>query len=233
MTATGGSIEIERQLLAAVRSHVRFDGWSETAFRAAATDCGVERELAYTVCPRGAVDLAVAFHRAGDDAMADAIGQTDLSRMKFRDRISHAIRLRLEAAHDREAVRRSMALFALPHNVVEGAMLIWRTADRIWTVLGDDSDDFNWYTKRVTLAAVYSATTLYWLGDSSRDSQASWEFLERRIDDAMRFGKFRAAASGNRLLKPFLTGPSWLLPRIKAPPGDRGSELPGALNRER
>ena len=91
---------------------------------------------------------------------------------------------RLEIA-DREAVRRAAALFALPLYAADGARAVWHTADTIWTALGDTSDDINWYSKRATLSAVYGAVVLYWLGDDSQDHQASWEFLDRRIDDVM------------------------------------------------
>ena len=47
-------------LLAAILPHVPFDGWSEPAFKAAVEDLGVEMPLARVICPRGAVDLAVA-----------------------------------------------------------------------------------------------------------------------------------------------------------------------------
>jgi ubiquinone biosynthesis protein COQ9 len=52
-------------------------------------------------------------------------------------------------------------------HAADGAKAIWGTADRIWTALGDTSDDLNWYTKRATLSAVYGSTVLYWLGDDS------------------------------------------------------------------
>ena len=71
----------------------------------------------------------------------------------------------------------------LPHMAPEGARLIWGTADRIWTALGDTSDDVNWYTKRATLSGVYAAVVLYWLGDDSTDGQATRAFIDRRISD--------------------------------------------------
>lgn len=204
------------RLLQAALSHVPFDGWSEATFRAAVADAGIDPALARVICPRGALDLAVSWHRQGDARMAAALAGEDLAALRFRDRVTRAVRLRLEGA-DRETVRRGAALFALPQNAAAGAALIWGTADAIWTALGDRSDDINWYSKRATLGAVYSATTLYWLGDESEGQAATWAFLDRRIEDVMRFEKFKAQMRDNPLAKMLMAGPMAVLDRVRAP----------------
>lgn len=226
MTATYE--DTKDQLLDAILNHVPFDGWSETSFRAAINDCGLDTGLARAICPRGAVDLALTFHARGDKAMLDRIKAEDLSGLKFRDRIAAAVRFRLQAVEDKEAVRRGMTLFALPIHAADGAKAVWGTCDLIWDALGDTSEDVNWYTKRATLSGVYSATLLYWLGDNSPDCQATWEFLDRRIEGVMQFEKLKAQVNDNPLLKPFLVVPNWLAGQVKAP-SKMSSTLPGSL----
>jgi ubiquinone biosynthesis protein COQ9 len=216
------------RLIEAALMHVPFDGWSETSFRAASADAGLTAAEARALCPRGAVDLALAFHAQGDAAMAEKLRQTDLSALRYSDRVAFAIRTRLNLVeHDKEAVRRGVTLFALPMHAADGAKALWQTADAIWTALGDTSDDLNWYTKRATLSAVYSSTVLYWLGDQSMDHAATWAFLDRRIDDVMRVERAKKAVRENRLLKPFLAGPEWLAARVKAPGKAAPADLPG------
>ncbi len=214
-------------LFEAMLPHVAFDGWSSEAFSAALADLGVSHEDARGLCPRGAVDLAVAFHTAGDRAMVEALQAADLSDMRFRDKVAHAIRLRLSVVDDKEAVRRGTALFALPHMAPEGSKLIWGTADAIWTALGDTSDDVNWYTKRATLSAVYGSVVLYWLGDDSLDGQATDAFIDRRIDNVMQFESLKAAVKKNPLTRPFAEALGRLTSRVKAP-GSAPSDLPGS-----
>lgn len=216
---------LRESLLDAMLAHVAFDGWSEPAFRAAAADAGIGPGLARVLCPRGAVDLAVAYHRRGDARMLERLAGMDLTALRFRDRVARAVRLRLEAA-DREAVRRGAALFALPQHAATGAGLVWGTADAIWRALGDASDDLGWYTKRATLSAVYSATVLYWLGDESDGQHATWEFLDRRIAGVMRFEGFKARVNDNPVMQRVLAGPRAVLGRIR-PPGARRDDLPG------
>lgn len=221
--------DAKQQLLDAMLDHVPFDGWSEVSFRGAITDCNIDEGLARVICPRGAVDLALAFHARGDTEMLERVKAEDLSGLKFRDKIAAAVRFRLEAAQDKEAVRRGVTLFALPIHAADGAKAIWGTCDQIWEALGDTSDDVNWYTKRATLSGVYSSTLLYWLGDDSPDHQKTWDFLDRRIEGVMQFEKLKAQVNQNPLLKPFLSVPNWLAGQVKAPMKMR-ADLPGLLN---
>ena len=213
--------DLKARLLTAALPHVPFDGWSEVTLHAAAADTGLAEGIARAIFPRGGVDLALAYHAMGDEEMAERLAATDLSALRFRDRIATAVRLRLTLA-DRELVRRGTTLFALPQHSAEGATAIWRTADRIWTALGDESRDVNWYSKRATLAAVYGATVLFWLGDTSSDGQATQAFLDRRIDQVMGFEKWKARFRDSALGKAFMAGPGRVLSAVRAPAAKTG-----------
>ncbi len=219
--------DVKTRLLEAAKPHVPFDGWSETTLRLAAAEAGIDRAMVDAVCPRGAVDLALAYHEAGDAAMVDTLQAADLGAMRFRDRVGFAVRTRLDLVEDRELVRRGMTLFALPQHAADGTGALWRTADRIWTALGDTSRDINWYTKRATLSGVYGATVLYWLGDQSEGQARTWEFLDRRIDDVMQIEKVKAKARENRLVSGLMAGPLGFLGRVKAPGDRQQAGMPG------
>jgi len=219
---------VEDRLLAAIKPHVPFDGWSQRAFRMAVAEAGVDRAAADAVCPRGAVDLAVAYHKACDSEMVRRIHAADMGEMRFRDRVAAAVRFRLELVEDRELVRRGTTLFSLPLYAAEGARLIWGTADLIWDTLGDTARDYNWYTKRATLAGVYSSTVLYWLGDDSEDTARTWAFLDRRVEDVMRIEKAKAQAKDNRMLQPLVAGMEWALGWVKAPDRTPPADMPGS-----
>jgi len=218
------------RLLDAAMPHVPFDGWSAATYRAAVAEAGVDPALAATLCPRGAIDLALAFHTRGDAGMLKRIRETAMSDMRFRDRIAAAVRFRLEAIDDKEAARRATTLFALPQNAALGAKAIWGTADAIWTALGDTSTDYNWYTKRATLSGVYGSTVLFWLGDDCVDHQDTWAFLDRRIDDVMQIEKVKDRLRDNPALKPLMTGPNWILSKVRAPSKMPRMDIPGVFS---
>jgi len=215
------------ELVDAALPHVAFDGWAPSTFNAAVAAVDIEPAHAKTLCPRGAIDLAIAYHKRGDAAMVAALKDADLGDMRFRDKVAHAIRLRIQAIDDKEAVRRGTALFALPHMAPDGAKLVWGTADEIWNALGDTSRDVNWYTKRLTLSGVYSSVVLFWLGDDSHEMQATDAFIDRRIDNVMQFEKVKAQVRDNPLTKPFAAGLERLMSGVKAPPKVPDVDLPG------
>ena len=218
---------VKERLLEAIKPHVPFEGWSEAAFRAAAQEAGIEMSVARAACPRGAVDLARAFHEEGDARMEARLAEADFGNMRFRDRIATAILWRLEVVEDRELVRRGMTLYAQPIHAGEGARLVWGTCDRIWTALGDTSRDINWYTKRATLSAVYSSAVLYWLGDASENMEATRAFVDRRIDDVMQIEKVKADMRENKVLSTLLAGPKRLMSRVRAPQSAARTGMPG------
>ncbi len=213
------------KLLDAALTHAVFDGWSERTLAAARVDCGMTEAEARAIFPRGAVDMALAYHERGDRQMVAALAEEDLSAMRFRDRIGHAVRLRLELA-DKDLVRRGLSLFALPQHAADGSKALWRTADLIWTALGDTSRDINWYTKRATLSAVHSSTVLFWLGDTSEGHEATWAFLDRRIENVMQFEKAKARLRDSKLAGAFMNGPGRFLETIRAP-GEGREDYPG------
>lgn len=214
-------------ILDAALAHVAFDGWSEATLNAALADLVLTPEAGRLAFPRGPLDLALAFHKRGDAAMLTAMEAAGLDEMKIREKVSFAVRTRIELASDKEAVRRGVTFFALPQNAVAGAGAIWETADAIWSALGDTSRDGNWYSKRAILSGVYSSTVLFWLGDDSIDNADTWDFLSRRIDDVMQFEKFKASVNKNPALKPFVAGPNWLMSKIRAPEKGARPDLPG------
>lgn len=175
------------RLLEAALDHVAFDGWSETALRAAAEDAGIPLERALNAFPGGAVEL-IAFHsETADQAMIEALAREPLSEMKVREKAARAIRLRLEAnLRHREAIRAALTTLMMPQNAALSARLLYKTVDAIWYAIGDRSTDFNFYTKRGLLAGVYTATLFYWLNDKSEGTTATWSFLDRRIAEVMK-----------------------------------------------
>ena len=85
----------------------------------------------------------------------------------------------------------------MPQNIPLALRISWRSADLMWRIAGDTSTDFNHYTKRMTLGAVYGSTLLAWLDDQSEGWADTAAFLDRRIDDVMKFEKFKADWRGS------------------------------------
>ena len=209
--------EILEKLLSAAKLHVPFDGWGDVTFNASCEDAGLDPQIARLYCPRGGLDLAIYYHRLCDQKLFEENRSRKWDDARLRDKVGSLIKNRLELVDEKELVRRATTLFALPPNNITGLKLIWETADIIWKLADDTSNDINWYTKRTTLSAVYGAVVLFWLGDNSSESEKTWEFLDRRLVDVMRFEKLKSTLKANPTLKPFSDFIIKTASNIKAP----------------
>ena len=186
-----------------------FDGWSDTALVAAAEMAGADVDVARLAFPSGmsqAMDMIDAWIASVDAAMEAEWPAERLATLKIRERIRTLVAFRLEAVeHVDEAVRRAMAVMAMPHNAPRSIKLGWRSADIMWRLAGDTATDYNHYTKRAILAGIYSATLAVFVNDDSEGKQKTHEFLGRRIDGVMKFEKAKAQFVGKDRELPSLT----------------------------
>jgi ubiquinone biosynthesis protein COQ9 len=189
--------KIRDEILEATLPNVIFDGWSNQSLRDGTSMAGYDSHTAFRAFPGGIPELVDHFSDWADRRMLEELAKHDLEAMKVRERITLAIRSRLEVLEPHEdAVRRAITFLALPNNVAQGARMVYRTVDAMWYAAGDTATDFNYYTKRGLLAAVLTSTTLYWLNDQSEDKRDTWAFLDRRIADVMRVGRTTGRLSG-------------------------------------
>lgn len=177
---------LKQQLLKRALVHVPFEGWSQAVLDQAALDIAGEASYGWRLFPKGPLE-AIAYWNAGlDQEMLASLPSPDTYRV--RDRVALAVKTRLQLLLPaREAARKTMTYLARPQNLGEATRLLYRTVNEIWYYAGDTSTDYNFYTKRGLLALVYSSTFLYWLRDDSDDCEATWAFLERRMDEVLKW----------------------------------------------
>lgn len=190
--------QLREQLALAVGENAVFDGWSAAAVDSAATQLGIEPAQARLAVPKDQAGMVDTYIQGIDRALERGLPPEKLLALKIRERIRILVWTRLEIMGPaREAVRRGAAILAMPQNLPLGMRIGWRTADHMWRLAGDTSTDFNHYTKRITLGAVYASTLLVWLDDQSEGWTDTATFLDRRIDDVMQFEKFKAQWRGS------------------------------------
>jgi ubiquinone biosynthesis protein COQ9 len=185
--------ELRAALAERLPQEAAFDGWSEKALDAAAQSLGVPADRARLAFAGGAGQMVDAWFASIDRHMADKLPPETLAQMRIRERIAALVLARLAAmAPHREALRRALAVLAMPHHIAMATALGWRAADAMWRLAGDSSTGVAHYTKRMTLIGVYGSTLLVFIDDQSEDYAETRAFLDRRIDDVMKFEKFKA-----------------------------------------
>lgn len=207
MTAPAGSVpdwqeltldELALALAPAIADSATFDGWTDEALAMAAEMEGVDPATARLAFKGGAMAMIAAWIARIDADMARDLPAEALAQMKVRERIRTLVQYRLDAVRGQEeALRRALAIMAMPQNAARSLKLGWHSADAMWRLAGDTATDYNHYTKRAILASIYSATLLAFVNDETEDKSDTAAFLERRIDGVMQFEKVKA-----QLLRP-------------------------------
>ncbi len=194
------------EILQASMQHVPFDGWCADALLAGANDCGHDAEAVRVAFPRGATDAIALHSRLADQSMVDAFLELPEKPEKVHLTIRKLVLLRLERAQpDKDAIRRAVSVLAMPVNAGLSAKLLYETVDSMWRAAGQRDTNFSFYTKRGTLAAVYSATMLAWLADNSINLDKTVGFLDRRLADVAQIPRltrpvFQFMSAGQRFL---------------------------------
>ena len=185
-------------IIEAILNHIPFDGWSNASLVMAAADCGLSEVEIHRLFPAGIADAIAAYGAYADKNMITAFHAqraSDIAAMAVHMKIRSLVLIRLkQTAPHKEVVRRTLAVLARPQHAKLATQLLYRTVDEIWRAAGDTSTDYNFYTKRATLSAVYSATLLAFLSDNSVDMVKTEAFLDRRLADVARLPKMARPA---------------------------------------
>jgi ubiquinone biosynthesis protein COQ9 len=190
--------EMRLELAPQVAAAAIFDGWTDAALAGAAEAARIDPAVARLAFSGGAMDMIAAWVDSVDARMEQAFDREQLARMPVRERIRSLVWFRLEAvAGLEEALRRALAIQAMPQNLARTAKLGWASADKMWRLAGDTATDYNRYSKRAILAGIYAATLAVFVGDESEGKAETRAFLDRRIEGVMKFEKAKA-----RWLKP-------------------------------
>jgi ubiquinone biosynthesis protein COQ9 len=177
------------KVLDALVPHVPFDGWTSKALLAALAALGRAPEEAGLIFNGGAGEMIEAYFALADQRMIEAAQGLE-GGLTARVRAVVALRL-AQTEGDKEAIRRALSWLALPSQAPRMACITAATVDAIWYAAGDKSADFSWYTKRASLGAIYLATLLYWLSDTSPENERTLAFLDRRLAGIGRIARLR------------------------------------------
>ncbi len=208
--------EVRAALIVDVARNAAFDGWGDAAVANAAAAHGVDPQVARIAFRDGPAAMIDQWFAYVDAEMARRLPPERLASMKIRERIAALVEARLAiVAPEREGLRRALAVLAMPQNLALAARLGWRAADAMWRLAGDTATDFNHYSKRLTLSAVYASTLAVFIDDESEDHADTRAFLARRIDNVMQFEKWKAGWRRRNAQRPSL---SRFIGRLRYPP---------------
>ena len=199
-TKTFNNNQVRFDLIRAMLTHVPFDGWTWEAMEQGAIDIGFEKkktpslriEIFKDLFKNGSIDFIDTFSEIIDLEVKENYELIEHKPERVPEKIKKIIMIRLNFCQNyKEAVRSSISLTAIPINAKRSINILYRTCNSMWRIAGDKSTDFSFYTKRMSLAAVYMSTLLFWLNDKSKDNVETEFFLDRRLKDISKISSLK------------------------------------------
>ena len=201
---TSDNNQIKIDLIKAMLTHVPFDGWTWEAMEQGAIDLGFEKKknasfrnkIFKELFKNGSIDFINIFSEIIDFEVIENYNLIEPKPERVPEKIKKIIMIRLNLCQKyKEAVRSSISLTALPINTKISLHMLYRTCNSIWRIAGDKSTDFSFYTRRISLAAVYTSTLFFWLNDNSNNNIETEFFLDRRLKDISKISTLKRPLS--------------------------------------
>ena len=196
--------QVRKDLIRAMLTHVPFDGWTWESMEQGAVDINFEKQKTSSLrikifkdlFKNGPIDFIDIFSEIIDLEVKENYNLIELKPERVPEKIKKIIMIRLNLCQRyKEAVRSSISLTAMPVNAKASLKILYRTCNSIWRIAGDKSTDFSFYTRRISLATVYTSTLLFWLNDNSNENVETEFFLERRLKDISKISTLKKRLS--------------------------------------
>ena len=203
-TKTSDCNQIRIDLIRAMLTHVPFDGWTWEAMEQGAIDIGFEKKKTSSyrmkifkdLFKNGSIDFIEIFSEIIDLEVKEKYDLLEFKPERVSEKIKKIIMIRLNLCQKyKEAVRTSISLTAMPINTKISLNMLYRTCNSMWKIAGDKSTDYSFYTRRISLAAVYTSTLLFWLNDNSNDNVETEFFLDRRLKGINKISRLKKPLS--------------------------------------
>ena len=158
-------------------------GWSENLFDNISNESSYACKEIYDLFPEGYLSIVQMYLEEVDEKMTKESEKINLIRLKIHERIRELCILRLNImAKEKDLVSKTFLHLLLPHNYKFSSKNLYKTVDQIWFLAGDNSTDFNFYSKRIILASIYTSTMIHFINnDNMEDTLFLLNKLLRRV----------------------------------------------------
>ena len=180
--------DLKKAFLAEALSMLSIYGWGAELIN------NIEEQTGYNNIFSSTKNLVTYHLEQNDHHMLNKLEEMESQNLKVREKIKQALLIRFDL-HDYAVTKETAKYLMMPKNSDLAVMSLAKSCDKIWVFAGDQSTDFNYYTKRTLLGAVYSASVVFYLKRAEDDNFSNKDlesFIEARIADTLKLGAFKA-----------------------------------------
>ncbi len=195
------SDKTKEKILAEFLSICAFEGWSNETLLKAISNCKIDEKFSNLIFENGCLDLAEFYIDFQNKKAAEEVAKIEnFHSQKIRDKIRFTLYARFNVEKNNQlALQRLLNFYVNPKNLksfevgfkpsLQGIKSCFKISDFVWKEIDDQSTDFNFYTKRLTLAKIILRSFLVFLKDESENLNFTKEFIDGEIEKVMKFEK--------------------------------------------
>lgn len=178
-----------------------FEGWNDKALLKAMTESNVDEKYAELIFENGSLTMAEFYIAEQNLATIEKVALMEgFHDNKIRDKITIFLNARFDVEKNNQlALQRLMNFYINPQNftstslgfrpMVQALKSCYQIADSMWLTIKDQSTDFNFYTKRLTLSKIILRSLMVFVKDESENLIQTREFIDLEIAKVMKFEK--------------------------------------------
>ena len=169
------------KILELTKKIVSIDGWSENVLEKLVNKNIDSSELAYYY-PNGYKDILKFSLDEINYSLEKIISKTNIINLPLNKRIKKILMTRIEILNkDKKFFNKTFNHLILPQNTKILTKSLYKSVDTMWYLAGDNSTDFNFYTKRLILSGIYTSTLLIFFNNNIEEAENNIDRSLKRI----------------------------------------------------
>lgn len=169
------------KILELTKKIVSIDGWSENVLEKLVNKNIDSSELAYYY-PNGYKDILKFSLDEINYSLEKIISKTNIINLPLNKRIKKILMTRIEILNkDKKFFNKTFNHLILPQNTKILTKSLYKSVDTMWYLAGDNSTDFNFYTKRLILSGIYVSTLLIFFNKNIEEAENNINRSLKRI----------------------------------------------------
>ena len=179
------------RLLKIIPSSKNFDDAINSVFNQMKVDKALRQEIKLDLFPYGLKSLMNELNFLIDEKLKKKKPPYNFKKFRVNEKIIYFVMQRLRFFDSLVDKNFFFKQTVRPQLLINSNKILYKIADEIWFLSGDNSTDFNFYSKRLILMNIYVATFSFFVFDRSKGLKKTEEFLNKQIKLVLSFGKIK------------------------------------------
>ena len=176
-------LQTRKKILQQIKPLVINKGWNSKLLFNYSQKQNFSYEEINVLFPEGYKTLINMYLNEVNEKMTLNSKKLNLISFRVHERIRELIILRLKIMlKEKKLITKTFLHLLLPNNHNIACKNLYKTVDQIWFLAGDNSTDFNFYSKRLILSTIYTAIMIHFINNDNLDETI--ELLNEKLKKA-------------------------------------------------